>query len=97
MFVTDGNGLDEDQTETMHDMVEQKQRKVEHRELQEKQLSPEKRNELNAAKSKEWGKIIDSGSMVVHAGQEAKRMEGEVGKDRILKSRCVYTDDGTPE
>ena len=61
-------------------------------------MSPVKREELNRAKTKEWEKIINSGSMKVHVGHEARRVESEVGKVRTLQSRFVYTsDDGTPE
>lgn len=52
---------------------------MKHRELSVKELSPNKKIELDAAKSKEWGKIIKSGAMVVHVGESARKLEREVG------------------
>ena len=88
----------DDDQETSERQTKTKQRKLKHKELQEKQLSLEKRQELDRANTKEGDKIINSGPMKVHVGLEAKRIEDEVGKDRTLQSRFVYTsDDGTPE
>ena len=48
------------------------------------------------AKSKEWQKMITSGAVRVHVGDEAKRLIDMVGVDRLLDSRFVHTtDDGT--
>lgn len=77
---------------------EGKARKVKHRELNAKNLSPDKRRELDNARSKEWNKLINSGAMIVHHGGEASKIVDEVGSDRVLQSRFVYTsDDGTNE
>lgn len=60
-------------------------------------MCPEKRVELDQAKVKEWNKIINSGAMLIHCGSEAERVVSEVGTDRVLASRFVYTsDDGIP-
>ena len=59
VLVNETNDEPVNETQTVRDVdkSEQKQRKVKHRELQEKQLSPEQREELNRAKTKEWEKI----------------------------------------
>ena len=46
---------------------------------------------LRAAKEKEWGKMLASGAVRVHKGEEAKRIVEEVGRDRVLQSRFVVT------
>ena len=67
------------------------------KEVSRKQLSPAKLEELEKARIKEWQKMITSGSIKVHRGEEAIQRKQEVGTNRILESRFVYTsDDGTP-
>ena len=63
------------------------------KEVKIKDVCPQKAIE---AKSKEWQKMITSGAVRVHVGDEAKRLIDMVGVDRLLDSRFVHTtDDGT--
>ena len=73
-------------------------KKAGRKEVSRKQLSDQKLQELEEARVKEWQKMISSGSIKVHRGEEAVKRKHEVGTDRILESRYVYTsDDGTSE
>ncbi|CAE7907146.1 RE1, partial [Symbiodinium necroappetens] len=67
------------------------------KELTEADISSDRQSGLNAAKAKEWNKLVSSGAIVVHEGSEARRLKESVPRKRILKSRFVLTeaDQGT--
>eukprot|EP00435_Cladocopium_sp_Y103_P075952 s11_g70.t1 len=67
------------------------------KEVTPKSLNPEKREELERARVKEWNKMVESGAVVVHNGENAKKILDQIGQDRTLESRFVYTsEDGSP-
>ena len=67
------------------------------KELTEADISSERQSGLNAAKAKEWNKLVSSGAIVVHEDSEARRLKESVPRKSILKSRFVLTeaDQGT--
>jgi hypothetical protein len=68
------------------------------KEINAKNLTQEKRTELDLARAKEWKKMITSKAVIVHEGDEAQKIMHEVGIDRLLESRFVYTsEDGSLE
>ena len=79
-----------------HECFEVKAKKG-RKELTEADISHERQSGLNAAKAKEWNKLVSSGAIVVHEGNEARRLKESVPRKRILKSRFVLTeaDQGT--
>ena len=73
-------------------------KKQSRKEINPKTLSPEKLKELDLAKAKEWSKMMNSGAIKLHVGKAAKELVEEVGIERVLGTRYVYTtDDGTLE
>lgn len=72
-------------------------RKLGRKEINPKRLSSQKKQELDKAKGKEWGKMLASGAIIVHEGDAAEELIKRYGKQRTLESRFMYTsDDGTP-
>ncbi|CAE7239733.1 TY1B-A [Symbiodinium sp. CCMP2592] len=62
------------------------------KELHESEVAADRKPGLDAAKTKEWKKLVSSGAIVVHDGRKARRLRESVEKKRILKSRFVITE-----
>ena len=60
-------------------------------EIHEKDMTEGEKIELKDGMRKEWQKLLDTGSIVVHVGKEAKRLREEVSKEQMLESRFVKT------
>ena len=66
--------------------------KKDRKELHESEVAADRKPGLDAAKTKEWKKLVSSGAIVVHEGRKARRLRESVEKRRILKSRFVITE-----
>ena len=66
------------------------------KEVAEHALPASSSDQLKKAKLKEWDKIVKSGAIRIHVGDEARKMIQSSGSERLLQSRFVvtYPDDG---
>ena len=60
-------------------------------EVRERDLSATEMEELLAAKSKEWQKLLGTGAIKVYSGPEAEILRKQIDPGRVLKSRFVKT------
>ena len=71
------------QVSICQEKVRNRGRKLKHKEPS-KNLSPDRKQDLNGAKSKEWGRIINPSATVVHVGEAASKTNQEVGSEPHL-------------
>jgi hypothetical protein len=60
-------------------------------EVFDKDLTPDERQEVSKGKRKEWDKLLNTESIRIHTGVEAKKLRDEQPKERFLGSRFVKT------
>ena len=61
------------------------------KEIMEKDVAPDRQSGLQAAKLKEWNKLVSSGAIVVHTGEAAAKIRRETPKAKDAEvTICDY-------
>ncbi|CAE7849640.1 unnamed protein product [Symbiodinium necroappetens] len=64
------------------------------KELTEAEVGPDRRVGLDAAKTKEWNKLVSSGAIVVHEGRQALKLRASMEKKRFATAMQLIASHG---